>query len=99
MKKVKLFKEFVSEYRNVAYDTQIPGEYELVIGANKYSINVAGFEREGDKTDSLYLMDNDPRKDIIGSVIVKNSDMKRLSKGETVSAKTSKGEEAKITRI
>jgi hypothetical protein len=90
MKKVKLFEEFISEYKNVAYDTQISGEYELVIGAKKYNINVAGFEREGDKTDSLYLMDNDPQKEIIGSVIVKNSDMIKMSKGTKIDVSTSK---------
>jgi hypothetical protein len=90
MKKVKLFEEFISEYKKVSYDAKITGEYELSIGAKKYNINVAGSEREGDETDSLYLMDSDPQKDIIGSVIVKNSDMIKMSKGTKIDVSTSK---------
>jgi hypothetical protein len=90
MKKVKLFEEFISEYKKVSYDAKITGEYELSIGTKKYNINVAGSEREGDETDGLYLMDNDPQRDIIGSVIVKNSDMLKMSKGTKIDVSTSK---------
>jgi hypothetical protein len=90
MKHVKLFEEFVTEYNRVAYNIKISGKYELSIDSKKYNISVAGFERQGDDTDGLYLMDSDPQKDMIGSIIVKNKDMVKMSKGTSVNIVTSK---------
>jgi len=99
MKHIKLFEDFINEaYKRP--ETKVAGKYEITIGKNSaITTNIAGFERDGDTTDSLYLMDDDKLKETVGSFIVKNSDMTKLEKGVTVKAKTAKGEDAKIKRI
>lgn len=103
MKHIKLFEDFVSEaYKNIPYDMKIAGVYEVVVGktsATKVNVRVAGFERENDDSDSLYLMDGDEFKEKFGTFIVKNSDMPKLQKGTKVKATTSNGEDAIIKRI
>lgn len=88
---------------NEAYkrpEGKVSGKYEVIVGKNPVVItNIAGFEREGDSTDSLYLMDDDELKPQVGSFIVKNSDMPKLEKGIQVKCKTTKGEDARIKRI
>jgi hypothetical protein len=101
MKHIPSFNEFITEaYKQVGPLVKIAGKYEVIIGGNKENITVAGFERQNDDSDSLYLMDSDKLKPIIGSLIVKNSDMFKLEKGTTVKAITSKGnQDVKIKRI
>ena len=100
MKRVKLFEQFIDEsYKKVPYDKKIAGEYQVMVGNQDVKVKVAGFEREDDTSDSLYLMDDDKFKDKFGSFIVKNSDMPKLEKGTQITCKTSKGEDAKIKRI
>lgn len=103
MKHIQLFEEFINEaYKNIPYDMKIAGNYEVIIGKNpsiKANVRVAGFEREDNDSDSLYLMDGDKFKEKFGSFIVKNSDMPKLQKGINVKATTSSGEDATIKRI
>jgi hypothetical protein len=100
MKHIKLFEEFINEkYKTIPYDVKIAGTYKVVVGSQpEMIIRVAGFERQDDDSDSLYLMDDDPARLKFGSFIVKNADMRKLEKGTAVKAKTKEGE-VKITRI
>jgi hypothetical protein len=54
-----------------------------------YNLEVVMFERHGDDTDSLQVQDG--LRNELGSIIIKNSDWRKLSKGERIKAKSSKG--------
>ena len=101
MKHIHTFESFVNEsYRQVPYNKKVTGVYEVTCGSKKSTVEVAGFEREGDDTDSLYLMDSDPMKPEWGGLIVKNSDTPKLEKGGFIQATISKTKEAcKIRQI
>lgn len=101
MKHVKLYEDFIAEaYKNIPYNVKISGKYEITINGKTVNTSIAGFERENDDSDSLYLMDNDPLKAEHGSFIVKNSDMSKLQKGTVVKAVCSKHNiPAKLKRI
>jgi hypothetical protein len=101
MKHVKLYEDFIAEaYKQVPYNMKISGKFEITIKGKTVETLIAGFERENDDSDSLYLMDNDPLKDEHGSFIVKNSDMPKLSKGLPVNGKCTKhGTPVKLKRI
>lgn len=91
MKHIHTFESFVTEgYVRPSATTKIAGKYEITINGKTVSTSIAGFEREDNDSDSLYLMDNDPLKAEHGSFIVKNSDMTKLSKGTLVKAMCSK---------
>jgi hypothetical protein len=93
MKHLKTFERFLNEaYKPIPYNVKISGKYEITV--------VAGFERQDSDNDSLYLMDSDPLRSTIGSLIVKNSDMFKLEKGTKVNATTTKGgKSVKIKRV
>lgn len=101
MKHIHTFEQFVNEaYKQVPYNKKVTGKYEVTCGSKKYEVVVAGFERENDDSDSLYLMDDDAMKSEWGGIIVKNSDMPKLEKGGIHKATISKTkEECKIRRI
>jgi len=101
MKHIKTFESFLNEaYKRPASDMKISGKFEISIDGKTHTTKIAGFEREGDDTDSLYLMDEDPLKVKHGSFIVKNSDMPKLSKGTTIKGKCTKhGEPVTLKRI
>ena len=101
MKHIRTFENFIAEaYKAIPYNVKISGKYEITINGKTVNTSVAGFERESDDSDSLYLMDNDPLKAEHGSFIVKNSDMPKLQKGTVVNAMCSKHSiPAKIKRI
>ena len=101
MKHIPTFDQFITEaYKSIPYNVKIAGKYEVMIDGKKENTTVAGFERQNDDSDSLYLMDSDPLKPTIGGFIVKNSDMFKLEKGTTVKAVTSKSnQDVKIKRI
>jgi hypothetical protein len=89
-------------YKQIPYNMKIAGKYNVLV--DRYptiskTIDIAGFERQDDENDSLYLMDDEDLKPIVGSFIVKNSDMPKLSKGQEISCTTSTGKDAKIKRI
>ena len=91
MKHIKTFDNFLNEaYRNIPATMKIAGKYEITIGSKTELTQVAGFERQDDVNDSLYLMDDDPLKTEHGSFVVKNSDMPKLSKGMSVKGACSK---------
>jgi hypothetical protein len=101
MKHINTFESFINEaYRQVPPTMKISGKFEITINGKKVETLIAGFERENDDSDSLYLMDNDPLRDEHGVFIVKNSDMPKLSKGLPVNGKCSKhGIPVKLKRI
>jgi hypothetical protein len=101
MKHIQTFESFLSEaYKRPSPTTKISGEFEITIDSKVVKTKVAGFERENDDSDSLYFMDGDELRDTIGTLIVKNNVMTRLSKGEVVTALSSKsGKKLKIKRI
>lgn len=82
---------------------KIAGLYEVLIPSyskTKMKNNVAGFEREDDSHDSLYLMDDDKLKNKYGSFIIKNSDMNKFEKGVIVTGITSfNGAIVKLKRL
>jgi hypothetical protein len=89
-------------YKPIPATMKIAGKYNVLV--DRYptiskTISIAGFERQDDSNDSLYLMDDEDLKPIIGSFIVKNSDMPKLSKGQEINCTTSTGKDAKIKRI
>ena len=101
MKHIHTFEQFVNEaYKQVPYNKKVAGKYEVTCGSKKTEVEVAGFEREGDDTDSLYLMDSDVMKSEWGGLIVKNSDTPKLEKGGIIQATISKTKETcKIRQI
>jgi hypothetical protein len=101
MKHIRTFENFLNEaYRNIPGNVKISGQYEITIGSKIETTQVAGFERQDDDNDSLYFMDEDPLRDTLGSLIVKNSDMFKLERGTVIKAKTTKdNKEVKIKRI
>lgn len=91
MKRLHTFESFLNEaYKAIPYNVKISGEYEITVNGKTVVTKVAGFERENDDSDSLYLMDNDPLKAEHGGFIVKNSDMPKLQKETVVKAVCSK---------
>lgn len=102
---VEMVKQILSEsntsesYKQIPYNVKIAGVYKVDDGDAKFSVRVAGFEGHGADTDALYLMDSDPHKASLGSIIVKNKDMISLSKGKTVYAQTTTGNDVSIKRI
>ena len=87
-------------YKQIPYNMKISGKFEITINGKLHNTNIAGFERQDDDNDSLYLMDEDPLKAEHGSFIVKNSDMPKLSKGISVKAVCTKhNTQATLKRI
>jgi hypothetical protein len=107
MKHIHTFTSFVNEsvdeaYKQVPATMKISGKFVIKVGTEQNdTILIAGFERNDDTTDSLYMMDSDDdKKAKWGSFIVKNSDMPNISKGKDVWGKTSKGNlPVKLIRI
>jgi hypothetical protein len=87
-------------YVSVPMDVKITGIYEFKTKDQVRTLMVNGFERQNDDSDSLYLDDEDKNKPEIGSVIVKNSAMRKMAKGNPVTAITSRSnEKGTLTRI
>ena len=104
MKNIPTFEDFIMEsYKRVSSTTKIAGKYEVISPLTKNTkaiCTVAGFERNDDSTDSLYLDDNDEYKKAFGSIIVQNKDMSKLEKGiEVIATISNDGTNAKIKRI
>ena len=101
MKHLHTFESFMNEaYKPIPATMKISGKFVVTIGGQKFDTKVAGFERENDNSDALYLMDEDPLKAKHGSFIVMNSDMPKLSKGQEVNAVTTKdGQKVKLKRV
>lgn len=102
---VEMVKQILSEsntneaYKQVPYNVKIAGVYKVDIDDAECTVRVAGFERQGDDTDALYLMDSDPYKSLLGSLIVKNKDMFSLPKGKTIKAHSTTNNDVTITRL
>ena len=89
-------------YTAPAYDLPIRGKYKFVTKDGKnFIINITRYERENDTEDSLVIsQDQDILRDELGSIIIKNSAWRNLTKlGKTVMARASKGISGKITKL
>jgi hypothetical protein len=89
-------------YTEPSYDLPIRGKYKFVTKDGKeFILNVTRYERENDTEDSLVIsQDQDKLRDEFGSIIIKNSAWRNLTKlGKTVMARASKGSTGKITKI
>lgn len=88
-------------YVRPAYNIPITGDYSFTTKDGLgYEFRVAGFEREGDDTDSLYFddLEKTARKEL-GAITIKNSAWKNLSNGKTIMATSSTGISGKLTKI
>jgi hypothetical protein len=89
-------------YTEPSYDLPIRGKYKFVTKDGKeFILNVTRYERENDTEDSLVIsQDQDELRDELGSIIIKNSAWRNLTKlGKTIMARASKGSTGKITKI
>lgn len=91
----------VFEHKNYKRPTsKVSGKYEIEINGKTEKTDIAGFERHGDDTDSLYFMNSDKLKNEFGSIIIQNKDIHKLERGAKISGKTSKGNlDVKLKRI
>lgn len=84
---------------SIPYDTETTGVFKLVADGVNTTIRLAGAEKNDSDTYSFYQFDTD-RNDEIGSIIVNNRAIDKLSKGVTVIGTGSKnGIKYKITRV
>jgi hypothetical protein len=88
-------------YVRPAYNMPIVGDYSFKTKDGLgYEFRVAGFERAGDDTDSLYFDDSETTaKKELGTIIIKNSSWKNLTNGKTIMAVSEKGINGKLTKI
>lgn len=88
-------------YTRPAYDLKTTDDYYFVTNSRvEYEFSVAGFEREGDDTDSLYFDDLDTTaKRDLGTIIIKNNAWKKLASGQTIKAISSTGISGKLTKV
>lgn len=100
-KPMKIEKFAKGGYVRPAYNIPIMGDYSFTTKDGLgYEFRVAGFEREGDDTDSLYFDDLEKTaKKELGAITIKNSAWKNLSNGKTIMATSSKGISGKLTKI
>ena len=68
---------------SIPYDTETTGVFKLVADGVNTTIRLAGAEKNDDDTYAFYQFDTD-RNDEIGSIIVNNRAIDKLSKGVTV---------------
>jgi hypothetical protein len=88
-------------YTRPAYDLKTTGDYEFRTNSGStYEFTVAGFEREGDDTDSLYFddLDSTSKRDL-GTIVIKNNAWKKLASGQTIRAISSTGISGKLTKL
>lgn len=88
-------------YVSLPFNLKITGVYEFKTNTGLgYEFDVYATSRYGDKEDVLNISDSSTSaKRELGSIIVKNSSIRKLAKGETITAISSKGVKGKITRI
>lgn len=74
------------------------GIYKFVTKDKEYILEVSMFERENELKDSLQIQN--ALRGELGSILINNNAWRRLSKGDTVTAKASKSDvQGKLTRI
>jgi GNAT superfamily N-acetyltransferase len=76
-------------YTRPAIDMPISGVYKFSSKIGDFTLKVYNFERNDDTTDALEIQDELRPK--LGTIIIKNSAWKRLSKGLPIKAKTYRG--------
>ena len=83
----------------VPIDMKISGVYEVEYEGKKTTVNIAGFEAKDNDSQLLYQMDSDRNEGIRG-LVVKNTVISRMAKGETVLAfSTGLNKQVKIKRM
>ncbi len=85
-------------FYTVPYNTEITGVYHVTGASIDSKIRIVGHERYSALTQMLYQPDTGKILKV-GALLVKNTAIKKLSKGETVMAVTTKGDKVKIKRI
>jgi hypothetical protein len=78
-----------SGYTRPAIDMPISGVYKFSSKIGDFTLKVYNFERNDDTTDALEIQDE--LRPELGTIIIKNSAWKRLSKGLPIKAKTYRG--------
>jgi hypothetical protein len=76
-------------YKRPAYDIKTSGIYLFKTKDKEYIIKSYLFERDNDTEDGLEIQDE--LRDELGSIVFRNSAWNRLSKGNTIIAKSNKG--------
>ena len=85
-------------YKKPAYDIKTSGIYLFKTKNKEYIIKSYLFERDNDTEDGLEIQDE--LRDELGSIVFKNSAWNRLSKGNTIIAKSNIGNiQGKLTRL
>jgi DNA polymerase III sliding clamp (beta) subunit (PCNA family)/ribosomal protein L39E len=86
---------------NIPYDLKVTGIYTFKTNSGKeYKFAITNFERENDTEWAFYFSDwNRDKNNGLRSVIVKYSAIRKMAKGETVTATTTSGEKGKLTRV
>jgi hypothetical protein len=73
------------------------GQYEFLTKDGVYILDSYLVERQNDTEDSLEIQDN--LRNVLGTIIIKNSAWPKLKKGLTIMARSSKGPKGKLTKI
>ena len=76
-------------YKRPANSIKTSGDYLFKTKNKTYELESYLFERQGDTEDSLQIQDE--LRGELGSILIKNSSWSKLSKGDPVRAKSSKG--------
>jgi hypothetical protein len=76
-------------YKRPSYNIKTTGDYIFKTKDKNYNLESFLFERQNDTEDSLQIQDE--LRGELGSIIIKNSSWNRLSNGDAVRAKSSKG--------
>lgn len=85
-------------YKRPSYDIKTSGVFTFKTKDKEYLLKSYHFERENDTEDGLEIQDE--LRSEIGGINIKNSAWNKLAKGQTITAKASKGNVVgKLTRI
>jgi len=84
-------------YKRPAFDLETTGTYIFKTPKKDYIVNSYLFERENDTEDSLQIQNE--LRDELGAIIIKNSAWRNLANGKTITARSSKGQKGKLTKL
>jgi hypothetical protein len=84
-------------YKRPAFDLETSGTYIFQTPKKDYIVKSYLFERENETEDSLQIQ-NELRSEL-GAIIIKNSAWRNLANGKTITARSSKGQKGKLTKL
>jgi hypothetical protein len=76
---------------------QVMGNYLFVTNGQNYAIKTNLFEKYSNTEDQIEIQDK--LRPILGAIIIKNNAWAKLSKGQTVMARTRSGKKGKLTKL